>query len=54
MGLTGKTRMPIRYTRRKNANELNNSQHNRIKTGPKGAILWGLSFCGGYGSAGEG
>lgn len=54
MGLTGKTRRRRRFTRQTNAHELNNPEHKQDKTGPRGGILWGLSFCGGYGSAGEG
>lgn len=51
MGLTGKTRSLRRFTKRKNANELNKPAHNQDKTGPRGGILWGLSFLRGYVSA---
>ena len=54
MGLTGKTRRLKRFTRRTNAHELNKPAHKQDKTGPLGAIPWGLSFLRGYGSARKG
>lgn len=44
MGSNGKTRRPRRYTRQTNAHELNKPAHKKDKTGPRGAIPWGLSF----------
>ena len=46
MELNGKRKLQKLYARRTNAHELNKQEHKKDKAGPRGAILWGLSFCG--------